>query len=223
MVSQSLKAVLACGLFLTIGLTACQEGVVDAPVDAPVDTPAEQTTAKALLDRMDANGGLIVLTPDEYELFDYTPVDLPTNSKASITAKAGCNAPETYQTSTYQTTKSFCAQTETVTIDNVPFKRVSIDAGISSIGFPVKDGRRIVIPSVQNLVLESTTTRGDGVLLQDESDFEDGSDGSGSVATDFVAAYPAADTFTFSHTSNYSASGISSAVGNDTETRSITY
>lgn len=126
-----------------------------------------------------AQDGVVVLQPKDYDAFDIpdTPVRDRKLGLCSSPPSPGFNY-------------SLCRETTTQTIDNVDFFRVTFDAFLS--GPCVEPNNKC--PS---LSIVSSTVRGDGVILQDE---EIGF-GLLSAETDFVALYPAADDFTFNHTS----------------------
>lgn len=183
----STRAFIPLLILLAIGLTGCQESLVQ-PTPEPLDPDAPMSQAE--FDKQLAKNGVVVLQPKDYEAFGGP---LETDSEA---LKSTC-----VDRSSRSTTYSVCSNSEEIVIDNADFFRVTIDATIFSPPEFVCDGpSRISCTYVREFVsVTSSTVRNDGVVLQNNE-----YDGNLTAATtDFVAVYPQADTFTFNHTSDF--------------------
>lgn len=173
-------------LILVIGLTGCQDSLVE-PATEPTDPNAPMSQAE--FDKQIAENGMVVLEPKDYEAFGGPLAE-------AAASKASCNT-QTSGDIDYKV----CSNVASIVIDNVDFFRVTIDASIQDTQFECP-GRQLLCSPLQFdfVSITSTTVRGGGVTLQNNE--YDGNDQN--AATDFVAVYPQADTFTFDHTSDFS-------------------
>ncbi len=186
MIRFSTRAWLPLVLILVIGLTGCQDSLVE-PTPEVLDGNTPMTQAE--FDKQLAENGVVVLEPKDYAAYGGVFSD-------SDARKSNCD-----QRSSGDIEYEVCTSVSQIIIDNVDFFRVTIDAEISSPPevicnpFPQSGCTIDVVP----VRVTSTTIRGDGVVLQNGE-----TDQNGILATtDFVAVYPQADDFTFNHESNF--------------------
>lgn len=176
-------------IVLMIGLTGCQDSLVEPRPD-PI---SEEAMSQAEFDKQLAENGVVILQPKDYAAFGIS--DAPLDA-----SKTTCD-----NRSDGDISYGVCSNVSVKEIDNVDFFRVTIDASITDLqSETICDGInpcRIVFDEIS---VTSSTTRGDGVKLQDgESDGNSGNLRDDSASTDFVALYPKADDFTFNHTSDF--------------------
>lgn len=214
-ISRRFRILLLLLVVSAIGLAGCDTTGVQPDIHNP-DAPMSESEFKARM----AKNGVVVLSPEEYEAFGITDrdVDLVERSKGATTFNAldcttiGGSSSGALIT---QYTYSVCSGVTTQTVYNVDYFRVTIDAEITKNflcpGDPVlqqeptlsgpqsvsTDAETDATLCPRNIRVTSTTTRGDGVVLQSNQT----DSGSTFAGTNFVALYPKADDFTFSHRS----------------------
>ena len=201
-------------VFLVVGLVGCQDSMVAPEPEAPSeDLPLSEQEFR---DRM-SKDGMVILEEDQYDAFGVeirSPdvVQSLADGEAVPKTEVCTNRSSSIKFGTYF--YSVCSEVNTVTVYNVDYFRVTIDASSrfacllsSSLSVatntekaeliePIEPIDPVFCPKVA-LEVTSSTVRSDGVVLQDNV-----TDAATSfVSTSFVALYPKVDTFSFNHTS----------------------